>query len=367
MTRPTDPVRFAILGYGLHAGRRIVPAFAHSEHVTLAGLWRRDQAAAALACREHNIPHNFPTREALCASPDIDAVFIASPDALHCGDTLLALQHGKAVLCEKPAAMTAAQAREMADTADSKHLLYGVAQNFRFNRTVTLIRDWIAEGRIGQPQFAAAQFCYPAQNSARKWIADSTVAAGGPIADVGIHCIDTLRLLLAADVLSVSTLATDAEPATPTEWAPIDPGAPSLPPLEKSAAKINPTSRPVETYASLQLEMTGNIAASVTVSARTPYRTLIEITGTNGIILSENGLTVDRPAEVHLRRAGDLIESVTLDNADAYTLMLNAFAHSLRTGAPFPATGNDAIQNMQTIDAAYRSWQTGRREILPSR
>ena len=363
------PVRFAILGYGLHAGRRIVPAFAPAQHATLAGIWRRDQAAAALACREHNIPHNFPTREALCASPEIDAVFIASPDAMHCDDTLLALQHGKAVLCEKPAAMSAAQAREMSDTADSKHLLYGVAQNFRFNRTVDLFRNWIAEGRIGQPQLAHAQFCYPAQNAARKWIADSTVAAGGPIADVGVHCIDALRYLLAAEVLSVSTIASTTEPdaSSQTSWAPIGPGASPLPPLEKNPTKKNPSSkgsRPVETYASLQLDMTNSIAAAVTVSARSPYRTLLEVTGSNGTITAENGLTVDRPVEVHLRRAGELIETVTLDNADAYTLMLDAFATSLRTGAPFAATGADAIQNMQAIDAAYQSWHTGHREPI---
>jgi 1,5-anhydro-D-fructose reductase (1,5-anhydro-D-mannitol-forming) len=229
MSNQIQPVRFAILGFGLHAGRRIVPAFAPAQHAVLAGLWRRDQAAAAGACRTHNIAHNFPTREALCASPEIDAVFIASPDAMHCEDTLLALAHGKPVLCEKPVSMDAAEAVRMAEAAAANNVLYGVAQNFRFNRSVRLIRDWIAEGRIGQPQFAHAQFCYPAQNSPRKWIADSNIAAGGPIADVGVHCIDTLRYILAADVRSVSTIATDIEPPASDTMVPIDPGAPPLP------------------------------------------------------------------------------------------------------------------------------------------
>ncbi len=360
------PIRFAILGYGLHAGRRIVPAFVPARHAILAGLWRRDQAAAAEACREHNIPHNFPTREALCASPDIDAVFIASPDVLHCDDTLLALAHGKAVLCEKPVSMNANESRRMAEAAATKNLLYGVAQNFRFNRSVRLFRDWIAEGRIGQPQLSAAQFCYPAQNSPRKWIADSTIAAGGPIADVGVHCIDALRYILAADVLSVNTIATDIEPPASSSdtMISIDPGALPLPPRDTTHAKKNSGTRLVETYASLQLEMTSNIAATITVSARTPYRTLLEVTGTNGVLTAENGLTVDRPVEVHLRRAGELTDTITLDNADAYTLMLDAFATSLRTGAPFAASGNDAINNMQSIDAAYLSWQTGHRERI---
>jgi len=355
-----QPVRFAILGYGLHANRRMVPAFAGSKDTVLAGIWRRNQQAAAETCRQQNIPLNFPTREALCSSPEIDAVFIASPDAMHFDDALLAIRHGKAVLCEKPVAMDAAQACKMAAAAAAAGVLYGVAQNFRFNLSVQLFRDWIAAGKIGTPLLAALQFCYPAQNSPRKWIADPGVACGGPIGDVGIHCIDTLRYILAAEVLSVSTLATTAEPPASAAPVPIDPGAPALAVPDRPAPQ--PGARKIETSASLQLEMSKNIAAHVTVTGRAPYRTLIEVTGSDGVLVAENGLTVDRPVEVQLRRAGELVESVPIDNAAAYSIMLDSFAASLRTGAPFSATGADAIHNMNAIDAAFRSWRSGQRE-----
>src|SRR6185437_8771734 len=204
---PRSPVRFAILGFGLHAVRRLLPAFLKSEEAVLTGLWRRDQAAAAKNCAEHKISHCFPTREALCASPEVDAVFITSPDAMHKDDVLLALRHGKAVLCEKPLAMNAAEAEEMSDAANAAGLLFCVAQNFRFNRSLEWMRDQIAAGRIGQPQIAHAQFEYPADRAPRKWIADATVACGGPSGDVGVHCIDALRFVLGEDVVSVSTLA----------------------------------------------------------------------------------------------------------------------------------------------------------------
>src|SRR5690348_3642902 len=118
-----SPVRFAILGFGLHAVRRLLPAFQRCEQAALVGLWRRDQAAAANDCATHNIAHCFPTREALCASPDVDVVFITSPDAMHKDDVLLALQHGKAVLCEKPVAMNTAEAKVMSDAANAAGLL----------------------------------------------------------------------------------------------------------------------------------------------------------------------------------------------------------------------------------------------------
>jgi predicted dehydrogenase len=112
------------------------------------------------------------------------------------------------------------------------------------------------------------------------------------------------------------------------------------------------------------MEMTGGVLASVTVSARAPYRTLVEITGSDGVLVAENGLTVDRPVDVVLRRAGEAIETTTVDNADAYTRMLDSFALAMRAGGTFAATGEDGVRNMAALDAAYRSWRSGQRETV---
>jgi 1,5-anhydro-D-fructose reductase (1,5-anhydro-D-mannitol-forming) len=328
-------VRFAILGFGHHAVRRLLPAFLQCEQATLTGMWRRDQEAALKNCGEYKIPHCFPTREALCSSPDVDVVFITSPDAMHREDTLLALQHGKAVLCEKPLAMNATEAEEMVAAATAAGKLFGVAQNFRFNRSLEWMREQIAAGRIGKPQLAHAQYSYPAAQAPRRWITDPTLACGGPIADVGVHCIDALRFVLGQDVSSVSTVARKDE-----------------------------TSGKVEAIASLQLEMTGGVYANVTASARALYRTLVEVTGSDGVLIAENGLTVDRPVELVVRRAGELVETVTVENGDGYTRMLDSFALAFRGAGTFAASGDDGIANMRALDAAYASWQSGSREAL---
>ncbi len=328
------PLRFGILGFGHHAGRRLVPAFGKSEHTTLTGIWRRNHAAAAANCRDLNIPHCFESREALCASAEIDAIFITSPDAMHHADALLAIRHGKAVLCEKPLTMNTAEAEEIVSAAEAAGLLFGVAQNFRYNRSLDHMRDRIADGAIGPPLLAHAQFCYPAQNAPRTWIKDPTLARGGPIGDVGVHCVDALSYVLGANVLSVATLA-QTEPGNQ-----------------------------VEADALLQLAMTGNIIAGVAVSARAAYRTLVEIVGTEGVLISENALTVDRPVEVTLRRAGVHIETRTFDNSDGYIRMLDSFAAAFHGGPAFLATGPGGVHNMRVLDAAYRSRQTGRREAV---
>src|SRR6185437_2533115 len=330
-----SPVQFAILGFGHHAVRRLLPAFVKCEDATLVGMWRRDQKAAAENCATHNIQHCFPTREALCASPEVDVVFITSPDAMHRDDTLLALRHGKAVLCEKPLSMNTAEAEEMSAAAKAAGMLFGVGQNFRFNHSLEWMREQVAAGHIGQPQIAHAQYAYPAGKAPRKWIADPALACGGPIADVGVHCIDSLRYVLGEDVVSISTLA-----------------------------RRDDTSGKVEAVASLQLEMTGGVYANVTASARAPYRTMIEITGSDGVLVAENGLTVDRPVQLQVRRAGELVETVTLENGDGYTRMLDSFARAVRGAETFAASGEDGVRNMRALDAAYKSWQTGLREKL---
>jgi predicted dehydrogenase len=298
-------------------------------------MWRRDQTAALKNCVDYKIPHCFPTREALCSSPEVDVVFITSPDAMHRDDSLLALKHGKAVLCEKPLAMNAAEAKEIAAAARSAGKLFGVAQNFRYNRSLEWMREQIAAGRIGTPQLAHAQYSYPASQAPRKWITDPTLACGGPIADVGVHCIDALRFVLGEDVISVSTLA-----------------------------RQDDASGKVEAVASLQLEMTGGIYANVTASARAPYRTLVEVNGSDGVLLAENGLTVDRPVQLVLRRAGELIETVTVENNDGYTRMLDSFALASRGDGTFAASGEDGVTNMRALDSAYKSWPSGRREVV---
>src|ERR1700744_6272271 len=144
-------VRFAILGFGHHAVRRLLPAFSKCEQAILIGMWRRDQEAASKNCAEYHIAHCFPTREALCSSSEVDVVLITSPDAMHRDDALLALAHGKAVLCEKPLAMNAQEAEEIVAAAKTAGKLFGVAQNFRYNHSLEWMLKQISMGRIGRP------------------------------------------------------------------------------------------------------------------------------------------------------------------------------------------------------------------------
>ena len=331
-------VRYGILGFGHHGERRLGPAFAHAQSSQLTGIWRRDADRARADANRYAIERVFTSPEDLCASAAIDAVFVATPDALHCEHTLLALRHGKAVLCEKPLALNAQEAERMAAAARAAGVAFGVAQNFRYNRSLERMRATLAAGAIGTPIFASAHFCFLSEKSPRTWIYDSGMACGGPIGDVGIHAIDALRFILQQDVIAVSALARE------------DRSHPSA------------GSRAMEESAVLALEMSGGTLANVQVSFRALYRTFIEVTGSTSVLTAESCLTVDRPVAIVHHAGGEILNREEVSNADAYTRMLDAFSATVTGSGDFASTGDDGVHNQKVLDAAFLSWRTCRRE-----
>jgi predicted dehydrogenase len=329
--------RYGILGFGHHAIKRMMKAFNEAHESKLVGLWRRDAEKAKANAQQYSIPQVFESPEALCASPEVDAVFIASPDSFHLAHVLLAAENRKPVLCEKPLGMNAAQVEEMLAATREAGVAFGVAQNMRYYRSLQLIREWIAAGRIGNPVLAHSQFAYPAEKSPRVWIYDPSLALGGPIGDVAVHCLDALRFVMGTDVRAVTTLARRDE-----------------------------LSGEVESHAIVGLDFTSSAMGSVTVTTRAEYRTVIEITGETGVILCENGLTVDYPVDVVLRRGGETLATERVSNEDAYSLMLDSFSAWATGKGTYLATGEDGLHNQRVLDAAYQSWRTGARQSVES-
>lgn len=333
-------VRYGILGFGHHGERRLAPAFERTANSQLAGIWRRNQERARENAQRYGIQRIFASPEELCASPDVDAVFVTSPDALHCEHTLLALRRGKHVLCEKPMAMTASEALRMLNAARAAGRLLGVAQNFRYNPSLRRMRELLASGLIGVPVFASAHFCFLAGNSPRTWIDNGAMACGGPIGDVGIHAIDALRFLLQQEVVAVTTLARPS-----TTQAPLAEHE-----LEESAA--------------ISLEFNRGILASMQVSFRALYRTFIEVVGEDGVLTSESGLNVDRQVSIVHHTAGKIVNEEIVSNSDAYSRMLDAFSNAVEGNGTYLSSAEDGLQNQRILDATFRSWHSGCRERI---
>jgi len=329
-------IRYGILGFGLHAVRRLMPGFALANNSRVTALSRRDLTQAQASAAEYRIPHSFNSAADLCRSPEVDAIFVATPDCLHLKDVLLAIENRKPVLCEKPMAMNAVECRQMVEAARYAKLLLGVAHVFRFERSTANLRERVATGQVGRPVFVRSEFSYPARTHPRKWLTDAKIAAGGPIADVGVHCIDALRYILGDEVLRVTANGIS----------------------DQNSGKM-------EAAAVLSLEFARGTLGSVLVSTRAEYRTPLEIVGETAVLRAEDALSVDRPIDIELRRGGSIAEKETVSNADAYARQVDTFSAAIEGKGEFPVPGEEGWQNQEVLDAAYRSLKSGKAESVP--
>jgi predicted dehydrogenase len=331
-------IRFGIAGFGLHAVRRLMPGFALAQNCKVVALSRRDAHKAREAARQYGIPHGFAfaSTEELCRCPEVDAVLVTTPNACHLHDVLTAVAAGKPVLCEKPMGMDAKQCRQMVEAARNAAVLLGVAQVFRFEESTARFRERVAAGDIGRPIFARAEFSFPGSGHARSWLYNRSIAGGGPIADVGVHCIDALRYILQDEPRRVSALGRPDE-----------------------------QSGDVEVAAVLTLEFQRGTLATVLVSTRAQYRTPLEIVGGAGVLRADDALNVERPVKLELWRDGQRIAEDTVSNQLAYARQVDAFAAAVEGREVFPVSGQEGWQNQLILDAAYRSLSSGKSEEVP--
>jgi 1,5-anhydro-D-fructose reductase (1,5-anhydro-D-mannitol-forming) len=327
-------IRFGIVGFGLHAVKRLMPGFQRASRCRVVALSRRNLQQAEASARQFQIEHAFASTADLCACSEVDAVFVCSPDALHCADVLTVVQCRKPVLCEKPMALNAGEARTMVEAAREAGVTLGIAHVMRFDESVKLAREQIAEGAIGRPQVARCDFLAPMLTSARSWVNDPKLATGGPLADIGVHCIDTLRFVLADEVRTISARAHYDSHSV----------------LEASASAV--------------LEFETGAIGTVSVSGRTPYQTFLEVAGEIGVLSAVNALTIERPVNVELRRGYEVAESREVSNADAYAIQVDAFAAAIEEAREFEIPGEEGLKNQLILDAAYRSVKSGRAESV---
>jgi 1,5-anhydro-D-fructose reductase (1,5-anhydro-D-mannitol-forming) len=330
-------VRFGILGFGLHAVRRLMPGFALAKACQVTALSRRDLAKARASAAEFNVPLAFDSGAELCRSPEVDAVFVTTPNALHLQDVLTAVAAGKPVLCEKPMGLHAGECRQMVEAARAANVLLGVAQVFRFENSTARLRARIAAGDVGNPPiFARSEFSYPAIHHKRPWIYDPKLAGGGPIMDVGVHCVDALRYILQDEVDRVFALALGDD-----------------------------RSGRVEAAATMNLKFSKGTMATVLVSMRADYRTPLEFVGEGGALRADDGLNVQRPITIELRRDRNVVDREVVANLDAYARQVDAFAAAVRGEMAFPVPGEQGWQNQEVLDAAFRSLKSGKGEQVP--
>jgi predicted dehydrogenase len=182
----------ALLGTGGIAQRAFVPAVQAVAEAHLVAILSRDRARGAAFAQQHGIPEVYDDLDALLRSPQVDAVIVATPDAMHELQVIAAVQAGKHVLCEKPMTTTYAGCQRMAAAIRASGMTFAMGYNNRFNTGLQHIKGLLEAQAIGPVRYARALLTAQAQDP-RGWRAHSEQARYWALSAVGTHLIDVWR------------------------------------------------------------------------------------------------------------------------------------------------------------------------------
>jgi predicted dehydrogenase len=195
-------IRWGILGTG-----RIAKTFAQGLAVLpdaeLVAVGSRSQTTADAFGDMFHVPHRHASYEGLAADPDVDVVYVATPHSLHRDNSLLCLEAGKAVLCEKPFAINAAQAEEVVALARECGRFVMEAMWTRFLPAIVRVRGLLAEGAIGEVRLLSADFGFRAEFDPRGRLFDPYLG-GGALLDVGVYTVSLASMVFGPPARIVS-------------------------------------------------------------------------------------------------------------------------------------------------------------------
>ena len=193
-------VRWGLIGCGDIAAKRVAMALRDAPGSRLVAVSRRQADRAAECARRFGASRWHASWEDLIRS-EVDAVYIATPVALHARMAIAAAEAGKHVLCEKPMAKDVEECDGMVRAAEANGVKLGVAYYRRFYPVVRRLKQLLREGAIGAPVMAQADVFGafdPGPDHPRRWIVEKDQSGGGPMFDVGSHRLEMFLSLFGA-------------------------------------------------------------------------------------------------------------------------------------------------------------------------
>ncbi|HOT49957.1 MAG TPA: Gfo/Idh/MocA family oxidoreductase [Candidatus Hydrogenedentes bacterium] len=319
------PVRWGILGTA-RIGRAVMRGIGMGVSSCVQAVASRNWTRASEWAKEHGIPRAFGSYDDLIRSREIDVLYNPLPNSMHAEWTLKSIEAGIPVLCEKPFAINAQQAREMAAAAKRKGVLLAEAFMYRFHPMYDEILARIAAGAIGE--LVSMRSCFTFRLSDRETnIRASASLAGGALMDVGCYCVNLARLVAGCE------------------------------PVHAQAVSRRTS---VDDTLMGQLVFPGGILAQFECSIENYARSHADIVGTEGMIHIPSPWFPGEDKACFFIRRGGHEEVVETPGANCYHLEVEDFVRSYKTHQPPRWTPEDAVANMAVIDALYRSAEEGK-------
>ena len=328
-------LRWGILGSASIAVRSVIPGIQQSSMNEVTALASRTLEKAEQTATELGIPKPYGSYEELLADESIDAVYIPLPNHLHYEWTLRAAEAGKHILCEKPLALNAAQAEEMAAAASKAGVHLAEAFMYRHHPRYTQIQDIIASGEIGDIRGIHSTFTFNSSGS------DSNVRfhkdwGGGSLYDIGCYSISAARMILGKEPTAATVIA-----------------------------MFSPKHGDVDMMASGLLEFDDHIGVTFDSGMWAAFRNTLEVLGTEGTIEVPSAYVSPGDERsnffVHV---GDQRREVQVASSNQYSAQADDFARTVLNGDKALYGAEDAVLNMRVLEACLKSAETRQRITL---
>ena len=321
-------VRWGVLSTAKIGVEKVIPAMQQGEHGRITAIASRDAARAEAVAEALDIPKAYGAYEELLADPEIEAIYNPLPNHLHVPWSIKALEAGKHVLCEKPIGLNAEDARKLLE-ASRAHPDLKVMEAFmyRHHPQWEKARQLVDEGQIGELGTIQSFFSY--HNDDPENIRNAADMGGGGLMDIGCYLTSLARFIF------------DAEPERVCGMMDYDPQFET------------------DRLTSGMLDF-GRGTATFTCSTQLVRYQQVNILGTEGRIEIEMPFSAapDRPCTMWHQR-GDETQEITLQACNQYAIQGELFSRAVLEDADVPTPLEDAVANMQVIEALVQSAKTG--------
>lgn len=329
-------IRWGVLGVAKIATAKVIPAMQRAARCEVVAIASRDLARASTAAATLGIPRAHGSYEALLADPEVDAVYIPLPNHLHVRWTTRAAEAGKHVLCEKPIALNAAEARTLLEVRDRTGVRIQEAFMVRTHPQWVRAKAIVDAGELGDVRAMTGVFSYYSVDASN--VRNVVGWGGGGLLDIGCYLVHTARFIFGR------------EPSRVAGSLEVDPGF------------------GVDRLASMILDFQGRHATG-TCATQLHYYQRVQLVGTKGRLEIEIPFNapIDRPCRLSIDRTGALdgsgIERLALDVCNQFTIQAETFATAILEDRPQAILLEEAVANMACLDAVARSSSSGAWEV----
>jgi predicted dehydrogenase len=319
----TKKVRWGILGVARIATQKVIPAMQQGEWSEITAIASRNLDKAKTAASMLKIPKAYGSYEELIADPDIEAVYNPLPNHLHVPWSIRAAEAGKHVLCEKPLALTVAEARRLLEVRNRTGVKMQEAFMVRTHPQWLAASEMIRSGRIGPVRSVMGYFSY--FNDDPHNIRNIPEIGGGALMDIGCYLINTSRLIFAEEPTRVMGLI-----------------------------ELDPTLK-TDRLTSMILDYPSGQVIGTCSTQMSAYQR-IHIFGTKGHIEIEIPFNAPNDKRCRVFVNDELVD---FSICDQYRIQGDLFSKAVRDDSPVAIPLEDAIQNMKVIEAVFRSANSG--------